>query len=66
MEPQTRGAAAEMSVFVVRAFVKMREQLIATRELAKRLAEIEKMATVQSKAAHHNASREKHGGFLKH
>ncbi|MBW2076621.1 MAG: ORF6N domain-containing protein [Deltaproteobacteria bacterium] len=34
--------AEEMSVFVVRAFVKMREQPIATRELARRLAEIEK------------------------
>jgi hypothetical protein len=34
--------AEEMSVFVVRAFVKMREQLVATRELARRLAEIEK------------------------
>ena len=31
-----------MSVFVVRAFVKMREQLVATRELARRLAKIEK------------------------
>ncbi len=34
--------AVEMSVFVVRAFVKMREQLLATAELAKRLAEVEK------------------------
>jgi hypothetical protein len=34
--------AAEMSVFVVRAFVKLREQLLATAELAKRLAEVEK------------------------
>ncbi len=35
-------AAVEMSVFVVRAFVKMREQLLATATLAKRLAEVEK------------------------
>ena len=34
--------AVEMSVFVVRAFVKMREQLVATVTLEKRLAEIEK------------------------
>lgn len=34
--------AVEMSVFVVRAFVKMREQLLATTSLAKRLAEVEK------------------------
>jgi phage regulator Rha-like protein len=33
--------AVEMSVFVVRAFVKMREQLLATATLAKRLAEVE-------------------------
>lgn len=35
--------AVEMSVFVVRAFVKMREQLLATATLEKRLAEIEKV-----------------------
>jgi len=34
--------ATEMSIFVVRAFIRMREQLIATAVLAKRLAEIEK------------------------
>jgi len=34
--------AVEMSVFVVRAFIKLREQLLATAELAKRLAEVEK------------------------
>jgi len=34
--------AVQMSVFVVRAFVKMREQLTATHILEKRLAEIEK------------------------
>jgi hypothetical protein len=34
--------AVEMSVFVVRAFVKMREQLLATTALARRLAEVEK------------------------
>jgi hypothetical protein len=33
--------AVEMSVFVVRAFVGMREQLLATANLAKRLAEVE-------------------------
>ena len=34
--------AVEMSVFVVRAFVKMREQLLNRAELEKRLAQIEK------------------------
>ena len=42
--------AVEMSVFVVRAFVKMREQLGATRELARRLAEIEKELVVHDTA----------------
>jgi len=40
--------AVEMSVFVVRAFVKMREQLMATATLAKRLAEVEKLLTHDS------------------
>ena len=35
--------AIEMSVFVVRAFIKMREQLLNRAELEKRLAEIEKV-----------------------
>lgn len=35
--------AVEMSVFVVRAFIKMREQLLNRAELEKRLAEIEKV-----------------------
>jgi hypothetical protein len=35
--------AIEMSVFVVRAFIKMREQLLDRVELEKRLAEIEKV-----------------------
>jgi hypothetical protein len=34
--------AVEMSVFVVRAFVKMREHLLATTTLAQRLAELER------------------------
>lgn len=34
--------AVEMSVFVVRAFVKMRQQLISTQVLSRRLADIEK------------------------
>jgi hypothetical protein len=34
--------AVEMSVFVVRAFIKMREQLLNRVELEKRLADIEK------------------------
>jgi hypothetical protein len=42
--------AQEMSVFVVRAFVKMREQLVATRELARRLAEIEKELVLHDSA----------------
>lgn len=35
--------AVEMSVFVIRAFVKMRNQLIETKEMARRLSEIEKI-----------------------
>ena len=42
--------AIEMSVFVVRAFVKMREHLISTRELARRLAEIEKQLLIHDSA----------------
>jgi hypothetical protein len=34
-----------MSVFVIRAFVKMRETLLGTRELAKKLAVLEKQLT---------------------
>ena len=37
--------AIQMSVFVVRAFVRMRQVLIAQRDLAKKLAEIEKKLT---------------------
>jgi predicted amino acid-binding ACT domain protein len=37
--------AVQMSVFVIRAFVKMRETLLGTRELAKKLAELEKQLT---------------------
>jgi len=39
--------AVRMSVFVVRAFVKMRELLGGTRELAKQLAELEKKLTTR-------------------
>ena len=42
--------AEEMSLFVVRAFVKMREQLVATKELARRLAEIEKQLVLHDTA----------------
>jgi hypothetical protein len=42
--------AVEMSVFVVRAFVKMREQLIATASLATRLAEVEKLLLTHDSA----------------
>jgi hypothetical protein len=42
--------AVEMSVFVVRAFVKMREHFATTRELARRLAEIEKQLVVHDSA----------------
>ena len=42
--------AVEMSVFVVRAFVKMREQLLATATLAKRLAEVEKLLLTHDSA----------------
>jgi len=34
-----------MSVFVIRAFVKMRETLLGTRELSKKLAVLEKQLT---------------------
>jgi hypothetical protein len=34
--------AVEMSVYVIRAFVKMRAELVRTQDLARRLAEIEK------------------------
>ena len=37
--------AVQMSVFVIRAFVKMRETLLGTRELAKKLAVLEKRLT---------------------
>jgi hypothetical protein len=37
--------AVQMSVFVIRAFVKMRETLLGTRELAKKLAALEKKLT---------------------
>jgi phosphatidylglycerophosphatase A len=37
--------AVEMSIFVVRAFVRMREVLTSNRELAKRLDELEKRVT---------------------
>jgi hypothetical protein len=36
---------ARVSVFVIRAFVKMRETLLGTRELAKKLAALEKKLT---------------------
>jgi hypothetical protein len=42
--------AVEMSVFVVRAFVKMREQLMTTAVLAKRLAEVEKLLLTHDSA----------------
>ncbi|MEI6516909.1 MAG: ORF6N domain-containing protein [bacterium] len=42
--------AVQMSVFVVRAFVKMREHLVSTRELALRLTEIEKQLVVHDSA----------------
>jgi phage regulator Rha-like protein len=37
--------AVQMSIFVVRAFAKMRETLLSTRELAKKLAALEKKLT---------------------
>jgi hypothetical protein len=39
--------AVQMSVFVIRAFVKMRETLLGTRELAKKLAALEKKLTAR-------------------
>ena len=37
--------AVQMSVFVIRAFVKMRETLLATRDLSKKLTTLEKQLT---------------------
>ena len=37
--------AVQMSVFVIRAFVKMRETLLATRDLSRKLATLEKQLT---------------------
>jgi hypothetical protein len=37
--------AVQMSIFVVRAFAKMRETLLGTREIAKKLAALEKKLT---------------------
>ena len=37
--------AVQMSVFVIRAFVKMRETLLGTRDLARKLAALEKQLT---------------------
>jgi hypothetical protein len=42
--------AIEMSVFVIRAFVQMRQQLLTTRTLEKRLAEIEKTLLAHDRA----------------
>jgi hypothetical protein len=42
--------AIEMSVFVIRAFVRMRQQLLTTRTLEKRLAEIEKTLLAHDRA----------------
>src|SRR6266853_1921360 len=39
--------AVQMSVYVIRAFVKMREALLGTRELAKKLAALEKKLTAR-------------------
>lgn len=40
--------AVQMSVFVIRAFIKMRETLLGTRDLAKKLAALEKQLTAGS------------------
>jgi hypothetical protein len=42
--------AVEMSVFVVRAFIMMREQLLTTTTLAKRLADVEKLLLTHDSA----------------
>lgn len=44
--------AVEMSIFVVRAFVKLREFLVSNRELARRLDELE--ARIEKKLATHD------------
>ena len=43
-------SAVQISVFIVRAFIKMREQLLTTATLAKRLAEVEKLLLVHDSA----------------
>lgn len=47
-------AATQMSVFVTRAFVRMRSLLTDTRELAKKLADLE--ADLRSRLDHHEAA----------
>jgi len=42
--------AVEMSIFVIRAFVKMREALAANAAILKRLAEIDKTLLLHDKA----------------
>jgi hypothetical protein len=44
--------AVEMSVYIVRAFVKLRELLVSNRELAKRLGELE--ARLEKKLTTHD------------
>jgi hypothetical protein len=41
------GRAIQMSVFVVRAFIRMRQMLIAQKDLARRLAQLEKELTTR-------------------
>jgi ORF6N domain len=46
----TSPEAITMSVYVIRAFVKIREELVANTAILKRLAEIDKMLLVQDSA----------------
>ena len=47
-------SAVEMSVYVVRAFVRLREMLASNQELAKRMDQLE--ASIQRKLATHDES----------
>ena len=56
--------AIEVSVYVVRAFVRLRETLAAHKELARKLAELEKKT--EALAFKHDAlAADTHAGFIR-